>query len=204
MIQTIMRLAVLVGLPLLVLGACARTEPARFYLLHSLSGSELDKPGERVETNTTRVGIGIETVKIAPYLDRPEIATRPAPYRVQFAEFDRWAEPLQDNIAEVLAENLSVLLRSDRIALFPWSAGTVIDYRVVVEVMRFDNELGKEALLRSRWTILGPGERKPLVSRKADYRQPIAAGDYESLAAANSRLLADLSRDIAVALGDLH
>ncbi|UCC31474.1 MAG: membrane integrity-associated transporter subunit PqiC [Phycisphaerales bacterium] len=41
-------------------------------------------------------------------------------HRLTLAEFDRWAEPLAFGFSRVLAENLSALLLTDRVLLFPW------------------------------------------------------------------------------------
>jgi uncharacterized lipoprotein YmbA len=202
--QTILRIAPAIGLPiLLVLGACARTEPARFYLLRPLAGAELEQPSESDYIAENAVAIGIEAVELATYLNRPEIATRRGRYQVQFADFDRWAEPLDDNIAQVLADNLSLLLRSQSVHVFPWLASAHLDYRLSVDVVRFDNEPGEGALLRTQWALWDGDQRNMLISSKSEYREPLQQWDYESIAAVNSRLLASLSRDIAEAVRDL-
>lgn len=196
--QSSLRLPPAIGLSMvLLLGACARTEPARFYLLRPLAGAELEQPIAGADIAVDAVALGIETVELAPYLNRPEIATRLSAYQVQFADFERWAEPLDDNIAQVLSDNLSALLSSQGIHVFPWAINAQLDYRLSVYVMRLDNRLGEGALLRTQWTLWGGDDRKMLISRKAEYREPVAGEDYEAIAAANSRLFASLSRDIA-------
>lgn len=199
--QVIIRCVGAFGLPaLVVLGACARTEPARFYLLRPLVGAEFEQPSEGAHATADAVAIGIETVELAAYLDRPEIATRQGPYQVRFADFDRWAEPLDENIAQVLADNLSVLLRSKRIHVLPGVVRARLDYRLSVDVVRFDNEPGEEALLRAHWALWDGGDRKMLIFRKTEYREPLPKQDYQAIAAANSRLLVSLSLDIAGAV----
>ncbi|MFZ0254953.1 MAG: PqiC family protein [Gammaproteobacteria bacterium] len=202
--QTILRFAVTTGLSILfLLGACARTEPARFYMLRPLAGAELKQPSASAPIAADTVAIGIETVELAAYLDRPEIATRRGPYQIQFADFDRWAEPLNDNIAQVLTDNLSALLSSQRIHVLPQAAGVSLDYRLSVYVVRLDNVPGEEALLRVHWNLWDGNERKRLIARKVEYRESLPGQDYDSIAAANSRLLASLSSDIAEAIDDL-
>ncbi|MGF1613525.1 MAG: membrane integrity-associated transporter subunit PqiC [Gammaproteobacteria bacterium] len=203
--QAILRFGVVIGLSMMLVMACARTEPARFYLLYPLAGleSEFAPLAARPSIDVGTAAIGIDTIKLAAYLDRPEIATRQGLYRVQFAEFDRWAEPLADNIARVLAENLAVVLRSQAIHLFPWAPGARLQYRLSVDVVRFDSEPGEGALLRVHWTLRDEHERKIVISRQADYREPLVEGSYESIAAVNSRLLAHLSDDIAAAIARL-
>jgi hypothetical protein len=45
-------------------------------------------------------------------------------------EFDRWAEPLQDNVSRVLAENLAFLMPTDQSLLQPRPRSAVLDYQV--------------------------------------------------------------------------
>lgn len=204
MTPTFLRFAVAMGLSLLLLlGACARTEPARFYTLRPLAGAELKQPSGSAHIATDALAIGVASVELAAYLDRPEITTRRGPYQVHFADFDRWAEPLHDNIAEVLTDNLSALLPSETIQVFPQAAGAQLDYRLTVYGLRFDNVPGDEALLRAHWTLCDGNERNRLIARKVAYRESLPGQDYDSIAAANSRLLASLSRDIAEAIDDL-
>jgi uncharacterized lipoprotein YmbA len=195
---------VAIGLWVLVfLGACARSEPARFYLLRPLAGGDVGQFSEAVRSDKRAVAIGIESVELAAYLNRPEIATRRGRYEVHFADFDRWAEPLDENIAQVLADNLSTLLRPQNIHVFHGATSAQLDYRVSVYVVRFDNEPGEEALLRAQWTLWDSDKRNMLVAREEEYREPLRKQDYESIAAADSRLLANLSRDIAEAVRHL-
>ena len=54
---------------------------------------------------------------------------RVAQNRFDLSENDRWAEPLDENLTRVLAKNLSVLLRTDRIVVYPWP----IDKKPIIE-----------------------------------------------------------------------
>ncbi|MGF1614418.1 MAG: membrane integrity-associated transporter subunit PqiC [Gammaproteobacteria bacterium] len=194
---------VAIGLSVLVfLGACARSEPARFYPLRPLAGGDLGQLSHTVPSDEDAEAIGMESAELAAYLNRPEIAVRGGPYEVHFADFDRCPrafrrEHLDENIAQVLADNLSRLLHSQNIQVFPRATGAQLDYRVSVYVMRFDNEPGVGALLRAHWTLWDGDKRDMLVAREEEYREPLQKQDYESIAAADSRLLANLSRDIA-------
>jgi len=76
---------------LTVLGGCASTEPSRFYILHSLSGSEAETQIAAAENG---VAIGIGPIELPEYLDRPQIVTRLSKNELQLAEFDQWVEPL--------------------------------------------------------------------------------------------------------------
>jgi hypothetical protein len=142
-------------------------------------------------------GVGVGPVKIPEYLDRQEIMTRTGPSRVDLAEFDRWAEPLESNVTRVLAENLSFLLGTHRVSLFPWAGSTKVDYQVVVDLNRFDGTSEGMTILAAHWSILEGGKRKVLVTRKSDFVESADRADFESMVSAQSRLLGHLSREIA-------
>jgi uncharacterized lipoprotein YmbA len=143
--------------------------------------------------------IGVGPVTLPPYLDRPQIVTRASRVKLDLGEFDQWAASLQDGIIRVLAENLSLLIPTDRVVLYPWSRTTVPDYQVTVEVMQFDAGPGGEVILAARWQILTADE-KELVMRKS--RLTVAAGshEYEAMVTAMGRALDALSREITATL----
>jgi hypothetical protein len=89
-----------------------------------------------------------------PYLDRPQIVTRTSRAKLTLAEFDQWAAPLSDTIPRVLAENLSLLVPTERVILHPWPRTIDPDYQVIVEVFQFDQNPGGPVVLTARWSLL--------------------------------------------------
>src|SRR5512132_3498208 len=139
---------------LLGLGACAST-PSRFYLLNTLPTSET-VPATAAERGPV---IGVAPVTFPKYLERPQIVTRASRHQLTLGEFDRWAEPLQDNVSRVLAENLAFLIPTDHLLLQGWPRSAALDYQVQVEILQFDGWLGGESAMIARWSILDNTER---------------------------------------------
>ena len=182
---------------LIGLGGCATSPDAHFYLLESMpSESSQDRP----ESSLDGVAIGLKAVKIPGYLRRPQIVSRTSRTMLHLAEFDRWAEPLEENIPRVLAANLRSLLSTRRIVTFPWTRTTSLNYELRVEILRFDGRPGEQATLHARWSVFGPNEEPLLVMQESAYVEPAVGASYDALVAAESQLLAALSRDIAVAI----
>jgi uncharacterized lipoprotein YmbA len=155
-----------------------------------------------VETKAGASGpaIGVGPIKLPEHLDRPQIVTRTSRNALQLAEFDRWAGSLKGDFSRVLAENLSILLFTDRVSLYPWRRSVPIEYQVVVDVTRFDGELGGNAWLIARWTVFRGRDKEALFMEKSGISEPSGAGGYEAMIAAQSRALAHLSREIAQAI----
>jgi uncharacterized protein len=179
---------------LLWLGACAST-PSRFYILNTLPVSEMI-PATAAERGPV---IGVGPITLPKYLDRPQIVSRASRHQLALGEFDRWAEPLQENVSRVLAENLALLIPTDHVRLDPWPRSARIDYQVRVEVRHFDGWLGGESSLMARWSLLDQGERE-LVSRTLHLNAPAGGRDHEALVVAMNQMLEGLSRDIAAAI----
>jgi uncharacterized lipoprotein YmbA len=183
---------------LLVIGllGCASSPPTRFYVLSPEKGEGVgDQPC---------VSIGIGPVKIPEYLNRSGIMTRIAAHELQVGEFDQWAEPLEENIPRVLAENLRSLLCTKAVAVFPWKGRIPMDYRVYVDVIRMDGRLGGDALLDASWTLMGgPDKREMFATKRVSYKESTGGQDYEGYVSAQSRNLWSLSHDIAEAIKNL-
>jgi uncharacterized protein len=179
---------------LLGLGACAST-PSHFYVLNTLSASETVPAPVAAQSPV----IGVGPITLPKYLDRPQIVTRVGRHQLALGEFDRWAEPLQDNVLRVLAENLASLVPTDHILLHPWTRSVTVDYQVSMEVLQFDGWLGGESTLLARWSILDGAERE-LFNRMVHLHAPNGGQGYEAMVVVMNQMLETLSRDIATAI----
>ena len=157
-----------------------------------------DKAGEIFMT------IGVGPVHLPEYLDRPEIVTRINPNELKLAELDIWAEPLQVNFTRVLVENISRLLSTEPVAVFPWGASPQIDFQIDIEVVRLDGDIAGKAFLIAQWSILNSSNKSILFSKKSQYTESVGGTGYSALVAAQSRMIGALSLDIAEAIKSLH
>jgi uncharacterized lipoprotein YmbA len=171
--------------------------PTNFYMLSSLSSSPA---GTSAATAEGRIRIGLVTVVVSEYLNRNEIVVNLDDTVYQLAEFNQWAEPLNDNLTRVLAENLANLLRDDLIDVFLASDSSIpSDYRLEVDVLRLDGNLGGQVALISQWALLEAEEDELILMRRSEYQEPAVDNTYKGLVMAKSRTIEKLSRDIAAA-----
>ena len=173
-----------------VLVGCASTPPTRFYVLSPEKGQGMG--------GGPCVSIGIGPVKIPDYLDRSGIVTCITAHEIRVAEFNKWAEPLEENFPRVLAENLTSLLCTKTVAILPWQRPVPVDYRIYVDVIRMDGILGESASLDVSWTLLdGTGRKGVLTMKRVSYKEPTGGQDYEDFVSAQSRNIGSLGREIA-------
>jgi len=185
---------------MMLIGGCGGSKAANYYILHSIEnpGPEARESGREQEP-----AIGVGPVKIPDYLDRPQMATRSSNNSLQFAEFDRWAEPLEKNLTRVLADNLSVLVPSESVRVFPWAKAMPVQYQVTLEVMQLEKISDEKVILDARWNILGNNGEKLLVSRRSKLVLPVESAGFEGTASAESRAVEALGREIAAEIRSL-
>jgi uncharacterized lipoprotein YmbA len=170
---------------------CARTPQARFYILQP---SAVDQSQPSVSVNDMVIGVG--PVELPEHLDRPQIVTRLSSSELHLSEFNRWAESLEKNFSRVLALNLSVLLSTDKVLVYPWIGTLEVKRQVRVNVLQFDSLPGKEVLLKVLWGIKDEDGKFLFPIKKASFGTPAGKG-YPEMVEAMNRVLDDFSKEIA-------
>jgi uncharacterized lipoprotein YmbA len=124
------------------------------------------------------------------------------PGRLHLAELHQWAGPLQENIAQVLRDNLTRLLGSERLVSLPARGLPQLGWQLEVEILRLDAGPGPEARLEARWRLLDGASQRVLQIERSRLTEPLSAGleDAAGLSRAYSELLAALSAEMAAAL----
>ena len=150
-----------------LLSACAST-PTNFYTLESQSRP----PAVTTTASAKKPLIGIGPLSLPALLDRKGIVTRAENNSVQIAEFDQWAAPLQNNVIAVLSKNVATLQPNAIVRAYPWSVYGNVDYRVIIDISRFDTQLGKSANLEASWAIME--EKNHTISQQWPNQTPTA------------------------------
>jgi uncharacterized lipoprotein YmbA len=173
----------------LVLAGCA-SAPSRFYTLNSTAA------GDGAPAVNYAVVVG--PVTVPALVDRPQFTIQVATNRVEINEFNRWAAPLSDNIARVVAGDLAVLLGTPQVAAAPL-ANFDPAWRVSLNLQRFESVRGKSALIEAVW-VVRRASGGAAQSGRTVASEPVAGNSFDALVAAHSRALAKVSGDIAAAI----
>lgn len=181
---------VLIATFLIAGNGCGASGPSRFYTLDSTASPE----GTTAASYTVAVG----PVTIPAAVDRPQFVVLVAPNRVTIDEFNRWAAPLDESIARAVAGDLAALLGTPRVVRAPL-ANFDPDYRVALNVQRFESVPGESATVEAVWTVRKSGDGQTSSGRTVA-KEPVQDKSFEALAAAHSRAIAKISADIAAAI----
>jgi len=164
---------------------CASSPPSRYYTLSSTVAPAAP---------ASRFSVAVGPVRVPALVDRPQIVVSVGDNEVRLEEFHRWAAPLQEDLSRVIAENLIAALGTQRVSVFPHSAGA--DYRVAVEVQRFESVPGTSATVDAAWSVRRTKDGREERGRSS-VREPVQNAGFEALAAAHSRAAGRLAQDIA-------
>ena len=143
--------------------------------------------------------IAVGPVTIPGYADRPQFVVQAGPNRVELKEFERWATPLDEAVARVVAGDLATLLGATEVATVPLPTGFAPAYQVAIDVQRFESTPGQGVLLEAVWVARRAVGGEPRMGRTVANESAAGEG-FETLAAAHSRALERVAREIAAAL----
>jgi uncharacterized lipoprotein YmbA len=148
--------------------------------------------------------LGLGPISLAPYVDQQKIVTRVEPNRVEFAEFERWAEAFDEHFTRILARNLHDLTQPDVVEIYPWLGSA--DVRVEVVVWRFDRLPDGGAAIEVDWFVRD-GEGTEIMAHEGVVieKAPAATGAEglvrtEDSVRAMSAAVSQLAQDIASAI----
>jgi uncharacterized lipoprotein YmbA len=187
-----------VGLTACVHVGHQESHPWRLFTLSPLPETEeaavISSPGP------VRASIGVGPIHLPGYLDQDEIVTRISESGYTLSDSDRWAEPLEDDIARVLARNLSTLLRTDQLTLHPWPAPQRPTYQLEIEMLRFEADTAGTAHLAAHWFLRDVTRRQTIAEKEVRLSTAAAGSSTEQTVASLSKALGDLSVVIADAV----
>lgn len=176
-----------------LLAACSTTPPTRYYALEAVAPAQSTPAAPR--TGQAGTAVAVRTVAVPAAVDRPQIVVRAGDSRVSLDEFNRWAGPLRDEIARVVAGNLAAELGTPVVTVSAALPATS-DVVVLLDVQRFDARTGDGVEVDIVWIVRRAVDETTGRSGRTTVREPAGGAGYEVLVGAFNRALARVSRDI--------
>jgi uncharacterized protein len=189
----VVRAAVVLGLSAALAG-CGSVPRENLYTLDAVAPERAETAGSAAD-----FVVIVDTATVPELVDRPQFVVSVGESRVSILEQQRWAEPLKTQISRTVAMNLARLLGVMRVSTIPHTGRNDADYRVTLDVQRFEARPGATVVIDILWTIRHGDEAEVKTGRSA-FREKIAPGGYDALVAAHNRALATISREIAAAI----
>ena len=178
-------------------GCRSATPPVTYYIINpitagSVSSAEAD--GQRTMT------VGIRPVELPGYIIRRQMVKRTGQNQLEISSYHRWADYPDRMVQRVLAENLQLLMTDARIYGAPWPVGLKPDVVLDFSFLELIGTTDKKMLLSAVWTITGKGAPLAVQSHRTALPATIPGTGFDDLAAAHSRALEALCREVAESL----
>ena len=186
---------VLVLFVLGVLAGCGSSPKEMYYTLSAGGAMNDVTPASGESTYTVAVG----PITLPEVVDRPQLVLRVGPNEVTFEELHRWAGSLRSEIPRIIADNLAGNLNVKQVAAYPQNAGEDAEYRVLVDIQRFDATLGGPVAIDALWSVRRSSDGAVRTGQSLA-RESSTGMSYDAVVAAHSRALAAISREIAEAI----
>lgn len=185
------RIPIMAGLGML-LASCA-SAPTKFHTLDPVV------PATAPAARMLGVPVRVDSVVIPPELDRPQIVRRAGPGKLDLADADRWAGPLDELARGALASDLAARLPPGSTVREDDPAPPRLLHKIDVVIERFEGNTSGPVTLVARWTLLGEGTDQALARHEARIEVP-AGGDIDGTVTAMSTVLGQLADRIAATL----
>lgn len=135
----------------------------------------------RAERNATTLindkTIGVGPVRIAQFLQRPQIVSHGGGTQLRFEENIRWGEPLDQGIQRVLVQNIATLTGAET-RNFPWRQNATPDYALRIDIVDLDKLANGESILEVSWIL---EELKTSRILKTQQERISSTKDYDDL-----------------------
>ena len=171
----------------MVIAGCA-SAPTRYYSL-----AARDPPGPGPNCQATE--IILDSITVPALVDRMQLVVEQSDTQVRLLQHERWAVPLRDQIASVLASDFRAALGTDNAAAVTLSAARAPPIHLTLDIDRFGATPKGPALIEARWQLRGGNVSSP-VAWSATVRQPLVDDSPDTIVLAWSAGLRSLSSRI--------
>ena len=133
------------------------------------------------------------------------IVTRFGPTVIRSSSTHLWAAPLDEQIAAVISRDLSLLLQSGNVSVYPGPRFAEKRYQVDLAIDRFDGMPGKEFTCNLTWTINDLQTRKIIQRKNFSLTIPVNEDNYGAYVTAASTVISRLcAAELAPAVSHLQ
>ena len=189
------------ALGLLLFAGCsllpqAQTDPTKFYVL--------SRPATTGEPAAKGPAIYLRPVELASYIKSKPLIVRRGDNEIEFHEYARWGEPLEQGIGRLLREEL--LARGAASAVLAArlrAADVAYDYLLTVRVLACEGGVDGAVFFRAVWELSTANSTTPTIVAQGDYRPIDLRWDGKNetaLVGQISQAVAGLAGEITAAL----
>lgn len=185
-----------IGLTVACVNLGPATDPSRYF--------HLPAPEAVPASVAVPMSIGIGNVALPGYLSGSHLVRRLGPTEIFRSSSDYWAAPLADQVQMDLRAGLEQQLGTAMMPTYPWRADQTPDYRLDVQIYRFDADTLGVAELEADWSLTRVTNREVLVKRHSTWRSEAPSGMTEDAVVAMGSVLQQMVAEVAAAVRQIR
>jgi uncharacterized lipoprotein YmbA len=183
-------------LAILFTAGCASHEPLASYYVLTADAAAGARSGTQAGIHGTR--IFIRRVNVPGYLQSTKFTSRLADNQIQYSTAARWAEPLNEGIADALAGAINRTSRATVVGAIGGGVPPERDDDLKVEIERCEGDDQGDVVLVATWSLFAPETFAPMLTRRSRFVQHgWKYGDYPGLAKLLGVDVTELGAEIA-------
>lgn len=173
----------------------AAPDTSHYFVLSSTDASAAASPAR----TRADVHFGIGPVKLPGYLDNQGLVRTGAGGSIEYVADAFWAEPLKDAFARALLYRTGARIGTTHAVAYPWYSTAKVDWKVPVDVLRFEATSDGRVVLVARWSVERVADGQVVAGAQTAIEES-AASDAAAIVDALSRCVDRLAEAIAEAL----
>lgn len=187
----------------------AAPDNARYFVLSSTTttaataepgSSDAASPAARAPGHQRPdVHFGLGPIQLPGYLDTQSLVRTDASGRIQYVRDAYWGEPLADGFARALLHRTGARVGTSHAVAYPWYSTTRVDWKVPVDILRFEATGDGRAVLVARWSIERTSDNLVVAGGHSVFEET-AGEDAVLIVDALNRCIDRLADDIATTL----
>jgi hypothetical protein len=124
-------------------------DTSRYFVLVSMQGSSAAAPAR----TSHDVHFGLGPVKLPGYLDTQRVVRTDNSGGMEYVPDAYWAEPVAGAFVRALLYRTGARIGTTHGVAFPWYSSTRVDWKVPVDVLRFEATADGRVVLVARWSV---------------------------------------------------
>lgn len=184
----------------LMTGCRSFTPSVSYYTLSGISVSDTKTDASDKGPTGAPLVIGISSVDIPGYVNRLQMVTRSGDNNVRISETRRWADYPDRLVKRVIGENLQALIPDSHVFNAPWPPAIRPDVMVSFSFVELVGTSDRQVILNVNWTLAPTASPDTAQAFQTLVTEPLNGSGFDALAAAHSRALEKLCREVAVAI----
>jgi hypothetical protein len=154
-------------------------------------------PQKVIDKRNDTLVLIVGPVTLSGVLKKSFIATGGMDGRFKINEFHRWTGEVDLEFSRALAEQLAGRLGTEQVIVFPGGQHLDPTCQVQLDIVAMDGDLGKEAKMTVRWTLIDPKGQWSSVSRLSQLSEHPADAGHGAWVIAQQHNIDKLGEEIA-------